>query len=113
MTTIDRPDAARVNSRMAELVGKFVTRSGGDVAQMRAALAQLEAGDVSGLAQIQQLAHRACGTGGTLGLLALAEAAGALELLTEACPAGVVPADAMRAQIAAGIDRFAGELALL
>lgn len=113
MTATERPDAAAVHSRMAELVSKFVARTGGDVAQMRAALAQLEAGDGSGLAQIQQLAHRACGTGGTLGLLALADAAGGLERLTEACPANAVPADATRAQISAAIDRVAAELALL
>jgi len=107
-------DAAAVKARLVELTRKFVTRTIEDVAQMRAALARLEAGETAGkddaLEQIRQLAHRACGTGGTLGLDALSDAAGDLERMVEAC-AGDARADvAVRAEIAARIDAMAAQL---
>ena len=53
-------DATAVRTRLAELTHKFVTRTSGDVAQMREALARLDAGDgvdnPGALAQIHQLA---------------------------------------------------------
>jgi HPt (histidine-containing phosphotransfer) domain-containing protein len=107
-------DPAAVRSRLEELTSKFIARTGDDLAQMRAALARLDdaqgAGDDSALAQIQQLAHRACGTGGTLGLHALSDAAGELERLVEACPAGAVPDAGLRAEITARIDAIAAHL---
>jgi HPt (histidine-containing phosphotransfer) domain-containing protein len=102
-----------LNARMGDLACRFVARTGAEIAQMRAALALLEAGDCSGLSQIHQLAHRACGTGGTLGLLSLSDAAGELERRVEACAADAIPDAAGRAQIAAGIDAIAAELKLL
>jgi HPt (histidine-containing phosphotransfer) domain-containing protein len=117
MTDSGVPDVAAVNARMAELVRKFVARTSGEVEQMRAALAALSAGhgddNGAGLTLIHQLAHRTCGTGGTLGLHSLADAAGAIEQLVEACPADTIPAATTRAQIAASIDRLAAQLALL
>jgi len=99
---------------MLELAQKFIARTTDDVACMREALARLDAipggDDGSVLAQIQQLAHRACGTGGTLGLCALSDAAAALERFVEACPAGAVADAAMRAEIAARIDAMAVHL---
>ena len=84
---------------------------------MRDALARLDAGrgtdDRSALDQIHQLAHRACGTGGTLGLCALSDAAADLERLVEALPKDAAPGAAERAQIAAGIDAVAAQLARL
>jgi HPt (histidine-containing phosphotransfer) domain-containing protein len=109
--------AAAVKTRLAELTGKFVSRTGDDVAQMREALARLDAGhggdDGSALAQIHQLAHRACGTGGTLGLCAFSDAAADLERLIEAFPAGAILSVAERARLAAGIEAIAAQLALL
>ena len=72
---------AAVKSRLNELAQKFVTRTTGDLALMREGLSRLEAGDRAGLDQIRHLAHRACGTGGTLGLCALSDAAGEFEAL--------------------------------
>lgn len=110
-------DAAAVKTRLAELTRKFVARTGDDVAQMREALARLDAGhggDNGGaLAQIHQLAHRACGTGGTLGLCAFSDAAADLERLIEAYPAGASLSVADRARMAAGIEAIAAQLALL
>jgi len=107
-------DATAVRSRLAELTRKFVARTVGDVGQMRDSLARLDAGpdfdNGRALAEIHQLAHRACGTGGTLGLCALSDAAAALERLIQACPAGAVPDAAVRAEIAAHIDAIAAHL---
>jgi HPt (histidine-containing phosphotransfer) domain-containing protein len=99
-----------VKSRLNELAQKFVTRTTGDVALMREDLARLAAGDRSGLDQIRHLAHRACGTGGTLGLSALSDAAAALEKAVDACPAGSLPDDVLRAEIAARIEAMAAQL---
>jgi len=110
-------DATAVRTRLTELTLKFVTRTAEDVAQMRDALARLDAGrgadEPSALDQIHQLAHRACGTGGTLGLDALSDAAGDLERLVEALPRDVAPGAAERAQIAACVDAVAAQLARL
>ena len=117
MTNAHAPDVAAVNTRLAELVRKFVARTAEEVSQMRAALAAVNTGQGedhgAGLALIHQLAHRTCGTGGTLGLHALADAAGAIEQLVDACPADTPPDAATLTQIGAGIDRLATELAAL
>jgi HPt (histidine-containing phosphotransfer) domain-containing protein len=98
-------DTTAVGARLIELTRKFVTRTAGDVAQMRAAL-----DSDSGLEQIRQLAHRACGTGGSLGLIALSDAAGELERLVESLPGSPAPGAAERTRIAAGIDAIAAQL---
>lgn len=105
-------DAAAVKARLLELTRKFVVRTHDDVTQMRDGLARLDAGDVSALAQIHQLAHRACGTGGTLGLCELSDAAADIERLVEACPPDALPDAEVRAEIAARIDAMAAQLAL-
>jgi HPt (histidine-containing phosphotransfer) domain-containing protein len=99
-----------VKTRLNELAQKFVARTTGDLALMREGLARVEAGDRSGLEQIQHLAHRACGTGGTLGLGALSDAAGLLEKTVEACPSGTLPDVKARTEIAARIEAIAAEL---
>jgi HPt (histidine-containing phosphotransfer) domain-containing protein len=99
-----------VRTRLDELAQKFVTRTTGDLALMREGLARVESGDPAGLEQIQHLAHRACGTGGTLGLRALSDAAAELERTVEACPAGSLPDEKVCAEIAARIDAMAAEL---
>ena len=104
------PGDAAVKSRLNELAQKFVTRTTGDVALMREEFARLAAGDRGGLEQIRHLAHRACGTGGTLGLGALSDAAAALEKAVDACPPDSLPDDVLRAEIAARIDAMAAEL---
>jgi chemotaxis protein histidine kinase CheA len=106
-----------LNAKMAELKQKFVTRTTAEVGEMRVALAQLvtaaENDQRSSVERIRQLAHRACGTGGTLGLCSLSDAAGTLEQLAESCLANPTSSDAARADLAAGIDRIAAELASL
>ena len=109
MSNADK-DVVAIKSRLGELAQKFVVRTTADVVLMREGLARVEAGDPGGLEQIRQLAHRACGTGGTLGLLALSDAAGALEKTVDACLAGTLPDVGVRAEIAARIEAMAAEL---
>ena len=104
LSDVGERDPAAVRARMVELARKFIARTGEDVAQMRAAL---DAGDIE---QIRQLAHRACGTGGSLGLAALSDAAGELEQLVDSMPQGAAPGVAERERIAAGIDAIAALL---
>jgi HPt (histidine-containing phosphotransfer) domain-containing protein len=103
-------DANAVQARMTELARKFVGRTLDDITQMRRALAGLDDGTGGGLELIRQLAHRACGTGGTLGLLRVSDAAGDLERLIDAMPADKVPDDASRKRIAAVIDDLATQI---
>ena len=113
MNDTNERDPAAVRARMLELARKFIARTTEDLAQMRAALAQLdeghESGNGGGLEVIRQLAHRACGTSGTLGLHALSDAAGELELLIDALPGGA-PGTADRERVAAGIEAIAARL---
>jgi HPt (histidine-containing phosphotransfer) domain-containing protein len=101
-------DPAAVRARMLELSRKFIMRTVEDVAQMRAALDH-----EGGLEQIRHLAHRACGTGGSLGLMAISDAAGELERLIETLPQGAAPGAAERERITTGIDAIAAQLASL
>jgi len=106
-------EVTAVNARMTELARKFIARTVEELGQIRAAYALLDAGDRGGLSHIQQLAHRICGTGGTLGLLALSDAAGELERSVETCAADGIPDANERAQIGAKIEALAAQLALL
>ena len=105
-------DANAVHAKMTELARKFIGRSLDDVAQMRQALAGLDGGTGGGIELIRQLAHRACGTGGTLGLLRVSDAAGDIEHLIDTLPAGELPDDASRKRIAAAIDDLATQIEL-
>ena len=101
-------DPAAVRARMVELSRKFIARTVEDVAQMREAFDK-----DGGLELIRQLAHRACGTGGTLGLSAISDAAGELERVVETFPDGAAPGAADRERITAGIDAIAAQLTSL
>jgi HPt (histidine-containing phosphotransfer) domain-containing protein len=101
--------AAAVRSRMADLAAKFIARTGNDVTVMRAGLERLRQGDASPLAEILNLAHRASGTGATLGLHALSERAQKIELLVAAMPPGAVPDAPLWAELSSAIDALAAE----
>jgi HPt (histidine-containing phosphotransfer) domain-containing protein len=108
------PDVSAVQTRLNELTRKFIARTALDLAQMREGLAWLAAGngdDIrSALAQVHHLAHRICGTSGTLGLLGLSDAAADLERCIEAFPTDAIPDTEQRTQIAAGISRISAQL---
>ena len=100
---------AAMRSRLAELTGKFLARTGSDLETMRAQLARAEQGDSSALDEILHLAHRTRGTGATLGLDSLSERAQTVESLVSAV-VNTVPEPAMLARIGIAIDELSGEL---
>lgn len=79
---------AAARSRMAELAEKFLERTAGEIATMRADLVKLESDDGQALAEIRHLAHRMAGTGATLGFESLSDRAQRIEQLAESCVAG-------------------------
>jgi len=95
---------AAAKARMAELATKFLERTAGEIETMRVRLAQASE-DSAALAEIRNLAHRACGTGATLGFESLSEYAHRIETLAAAQPPGTP------AEIARAIDEMASELA--
>jgi chemotaxis protein histidine kinase CheA len=97
---------AAARSRMAELAAKFLERTAGDIASMRARLEQMSSGDAAALADIRHLAHRMVGTGATLGFESLSDSAHRIEQLAENCAAGSLPEEATREQLADAIDRL-------
>jgi HPt (histidine-containing phosphotransfer) domain-containing protein len=95
---------AAAKARMNELAEKFLDRTAGEIDTMRARLAQ--AGDDPGaLAEIRNLAHRASGTGATLGFESLSDCAHRIEMLAAAQPPG------SSAEIDLAIEALAQELA--
>ena len=108
-TREEREAAAKV--RMAELAAKFVARTRGEVESMRAQLAKLPAGNPEALAELRNLAHRACGTGATLGFEALADCAQRVEQLAGAQASGSAPSPESLIQLGKAIDALAAELA--
>lgn len=108
-------DGSAMQTRMAELTRRFAARTRDEVGQMREALARLEAGEdgKAGLMRIQQMAHRICGTGGTLGLTVLSDTAASLERLIDMRPRHMIPGVTERAQIATAIDSIAAQIELL
>jgi len=107
-TREEREAAARV--RMAELAAKFVARTTGEVATMRTQLLKLAAGDPEALIELRHLAHRACGTGATLGFEALADCAQRVEQLAEAqAPDAAGAAEAVD-QLGKALDALDAEL---
>jgi HPt (histidine-containing phosphotransfer) domain-containing protein len=101
-TREERVAAAKV--RMAELAEKFLARTAGEIETMRLRLAQ-SAADAAALAEIRNLAHRACGTGATLGFESLSEYAHRVEALAASQPPG------SHIEIATAIEELARELA--
>jgi HPt (histidine-containing phosphotransfer) domain-containing protein len=101
---------AAVNSRLAELAAKFLERSTADVTALRTGLGQLASGDATALGEVRHLAHRMVGTGATLGFESLSQRAWHLEQLTESCPAGALPDEALRASLAAALEALNDEL---
>lgn len=103
---------AAMQARLAELTAKFLERTGGDVAAMRAGLARAEQGDGAALEEILHLAHRARGTGATLGLDALSESAQVIESLVSAV-VNSIPEPQMLVRIGSAIDALSLELGKL
>lgn len=109
MNTTNEEKIAAMRSRMAELTGKFIERTEGEVQAMRESLARVGEGDPAALGEIVHLAHRARGTSATLGLEALSTRAHAIEMLAEA-PAGAPLDPATYTELKGAIEALADEL---
>lgn len=105
-TREEKAEAARV--RMAELAAKFMERTGGDIATMRAGLAGLARGEATPLAEIRHLAHRMVGTGATMGFEPLSDRAARIEALVEGC-GGQLPDESTRLELNAALDALDSE----
>ena len=110
MTESREDKAAAARARMAELAGKFLERTRGELTTMRENLAKLAAGDASMLGEIHQLAHRMAGTGATLGFVPLSECAAHIEYLAEIPAPGAVPNAAALAQLSDALDALEKQL---
>jgi HPt (histidine-containing phosphotransfer) domain-containing protein len=104
MTDTREERVAAAKARMAELAGKFLERTAGEIETMRTRAARMEH-DPEALAEIRNLAHRACGTGATLGFESLSECAYQIEKLAAAQPPG------SQADVIGAIEALAQELA--
>ena len=101
--------AVAVRARMAELAVKFIERTREDSETMRAGLARLGQGDAAAHTELLNLAHRASGTGATLGLVALSERAHRIEQQIAALAAGTVPDSQVLREIGSAIESLAEE----
>ena len=110
-TREQKMDTAR--TRMAELAGRFLERTAGDVATLRAACARVASGEPGPVGDIRHLAHRMVGTGATLGFERLSGLAASIERLAESCEPGVLPDSRWCGQVGFAIDALAAELAQL
>jgi HPt (histidine-containing phosphotransfer) domain-containing protein len=102
-----------MRSRLAELTARFLERTGDEVESMRASLVLLGQGDATALSEIHHLAHRARGTGATLGLESLSERARQIELLSAARSTGSADDRVGLAEIDRAIEAMAAELGRL
>ncbi len=83
-------DETRLKAQMAELGGKFIERTHGEVVQMHALIGQLGDGQQQALEQLLYLSHRIHGAGATFGFDAVSEHAAQIERLVEAMAAARV-----------------------
>jgi HPt (histidine-containing phosphotransfer) domain-containing protein len=113
MTLTPEEKARAMRARLAELTARFLERTGDEVVSMRASLVRMGQGDAAALGEIHHLAHRARGTGATLGLESLSERARQIELLAAARTAGSADDSVTLAEIDRAIEAMAAELGRL
>jgi HPt (histidine-containing phosphotransfer) domain-containing protein len=86
--------------QLARIRERFLERARGEVPLLRELLGRIQAGDLTGLVQLQILAHRICGSGATFDFAAISESARQIEKLLEvligASAASVVEAHDLR-----------------
>jgi len=74
---------ARLQEQLAEIRESFLRRTQGELPLLGELLGRIEAGDSTGLAQLQIFAHRMRGSGATFDFAAISESAGQVENLLE------------------------------
>jgi HPt (histidine-containing phosphotransfer) domain-containing protein len=65
--------------QLARIRERFLQRAQGELPLLRELLGRIQAGDLTGLVQLQIFAHRICGTGATFDFAAISESARQLE----------------------------------
>jgi HPt (histidine-containing phosphotransfer) domain-containing protein len=74
---------ARLLEQLAGIRESFLHRAQGDLPLLRELLGRIQAGDSTGLMQLQTFAHRIHGSGATFDFAAISESAGQIENLLE------------------------------
>jgi len=74
---------ARLLGQLAGIRESFLRRTQGDLPLLRELLARIQAGDSTGLVQLQTYAHRIHGGGATFDFAAISESAGQVENLLD------------------------------
>ena len=70
---------ARLLGQLAVIRESFLQRTRGELPLLRELLGRIQAGDSTGLAQLQVVAHRIHGSGATFNFAAISESAGRVE----------------------------------
>jgi chemotaxis protein histidine kinase CheA len=79
----DFDEETRLLRQLARIRERFLQRAQGELPLLRELLGRIQAGDLTGLVQLQFFAHRIHGTGATFDFAAISESAGAIENLLE------------------------------
>ena len=103
---------ALLQEGVSHLHDRFLRRSLADAILMREFIEKLRAGDATMLDEVAHLAHRICGTGGSLGFTALSACAMKIEQIAAAAPQEAAHADLCE-RLTAHTLRLEGEIGIL
>lgn len=74
----------KLNQSMAEIGGRFIKRTLGELAQLSELLQQARAGNAASVKDIERVSHKIAGSGAMFGFDAVSERAQELEIFAEA-----------------------------
>jgi HPt (histidine-containing phosphotransfer) domain-containing protein len=77
-------DRNKLNQSLAEIGGRFIMRTLGELDQLKALLEQARAGTPGSVKEIERVSHKIAGSGAMFGFDAVSERAQELEILAEA-----------------------------
>ncbi len=97
---------AAMRERINELAGRFLQRCSHDMVLSRDLVIRLRRGDNSAFKELEHLAHRISGTGGSFGFASLSTSAGRIERLAEV--QSTVRLSECIVELEQEIDRLAG-----
>jgi HPt (histidine-containing phosphotransfer) domain-containing protein len=72
-----------LQQKIADIAGRYITRTAGELAGLRDLIAKVRAGNTSAVRDIEQLAHKIYGSGSMFGFDAVSDQARELELATK------------------------------
>jgi HPt (histidine-containing phosphotransfer) domain-containing protein len=76
-------DQNKLNASLAEIGGRFIKRTLGELGQLRELLEQARAGNAASVKDIERVAHKVAGSGAMFGFDAVSERAQELEIFAE------------------------------